>query len=125
MACGLIRRGCGQHGPRGWMTATGFDPYSNVRTLIGSAVLRLEWRPRSTLYLVWQQVRDARLPRCSAAGLNQSVNGPDLAGEVHDLFGLNSEKVFMLKVSYWLNPWWDGRVEDRPLPSPRLSSANP
>jgi len=86
------------------MTATGFDPYSNVRTLIGGAVLRLEWRPRSTLCLVWQKVRDARLPGCSAAGLNQSVNGPDLAGEVGDLFGLNSEKVLVLKVSYWLNP---------------------
>jgi len=80
------------------------DPDFNVRSLIGSAVVRWEWRPGSTLYLVWQQVRSDRLTGFTAAGLNRSVGEFDLGGDVRDLFGIEPENIFMLKVSYWLNP---------------------
>src|SRR5690606_2908004 len=33
------------------------NPDFNFRSLRGNAVLRWEWRPGSTLYLVWQQDR--------------------------------------------------------------------
>ncbi len=63
-----------------------------VRSLRGNAVLRWEYRPGSTLYLVWQQsryVRDAD-PRF------------DFASDASGLFATPPENVLILKASYWL-----------------------
>ena len=62
--------------------------------LHSNAVLRLEYRPRSALYLVWAQRRDESLDRGAF----------DLSGDLHDLFSVHPRNVFMLKASYWLNP---------------------
>lgn len=67
------------------------DPDFNIRSLRGNAVLRWEFRPGSTVFLVWQQIRS------------------DFADEGHfhfardfgDLFRSPADHTLMLKVSYW------------------------
>jgi hypothetical protein len=68
------------------------NPDFNMRSLRGNAVLRWEYRPGSTLYLVWQQRRFSRV-----------VDGRFRLEEDYDaLFRTRPENVFALKVSYWL-----------------------
>ncbi|MDB4951890.1 MAG: hypothetical protein JWM27_4539 [Gemmatimonadetes bacterium] len=79
-----------------------FDAYSGaiavqdfeVRSVRGNAVLRWEWRTGSTLYLAWQQSRQAA---AFAADIRTLRDGPAL-------FDSRPDNVFLLKVSYWLNP---------------------
>jgi hypothetical protein len=75
----------------------------NSRSLIGNAVLRWEWRPGSTLFLVWQQGRSERLtPR---QGEPEGTYGDfDLGRDTRNLFKIKPENTFMVKVTYWLNP---------------------
>ncbi|HXV85197.1 MAG TPA: DUF5916 domain-containing protein [Gemmatimonadales bacterium] len=63
-----------------------------LRSLLVNAVLRWEFRPGSSLYLVWQQGREEedRLGRLHL--------GPDLRA----LWNAPSQNVFIVKVSYWL-----------------------
>jgi len=70
------------------------DPAFNLMQFRSNAVLRWEYRPGSTLYLVWSQSRD----RSGTAG------DFALGNEMSDLFGAVPQNVLMLKVSYWLNP---------------------
>jgi hypothetical protein len=67
----------------------------NLRSLRGNAVLRWEWRPGSTLYLAWQQNRSDFAVR---------VGDFDLRRDRRALFAAQPDNVFVLKVSYWLNP---------------------
>ena len=60
--------------------------------LRGNAVLRWEWRPGSTLFLVWQQVRDEFGP----------FEGLDVFGQLGDPFGAEGQNVFLAKLTYWL-----------------------
>jgi len=76
----------------------------NFRSLLGNAVLRWQWRPGSTLFLVWQQNRSEELVRTGAGGLEDDVGQFELGRDARALFGLKPDNVFMLKVSYWLNP---------------------
>jgi hypothetical protein len=69
------------------------DEDFNERSLRGSAVLRWEWRPGSTLFLVWQH------QRFDAAPLSDLSVGRDLRA----LFRSPSQNVFVVKVSYWLS----------------------
>jgi hypothetical protein len=63
----------------------------NVRSFRSNAVMRWEWRPGSTLYLVWQQDRSAsralRLVR---------------PGDLFDALGAPGDNFLALKVSYWI-----------------------
>ncbi len=72
------------------------------RSLLGNAVLRWEWRPGSTLYLVWQQSRvqelDARNSTLSTVG--EFSMGRDTA----EIFRIRPDNIFQIKMSYWLNP---------------------
>ena len=70
------------------------EPDFNVRSLRGNAVLRWEWRPGSTLYLAWQQNRSDFQP----------LGDFDLSRDTGGLFGAAPDDVFLIKVSYWLNP---------------------
>jgi hypothetical protein len=68
------------------------DRNFNVRSLIGNLVLRWEYRPGSTLFLVWQrqqedEVNDGRF---------------DLSRDARALLGAPARNVFLLKASYWL-----------------------
>ena len=67
-------------------------PNFNVLSFRSNLVVRWEWRPGSTVFLVWQQNRsDAGDPR-RRAGL----------GSFFDSFGAEGENFLALKISYWL-----------------------
>jgi hypothetical protein len=70
------------------------QPDFNFRSLRGNAVLRWEWRPGSTMYLAWQQNRADFQP----------FGDFDLSRDADGVFGAAPDNVFLLKVSYWLNP---------------------
>ena len=70
------------------------QPDFNVRSLRGSALLRWEWGPGSTLYLAWQQTRES----------NQAIGSFDLYRDADALFSTAPDNVFHVKLSYWLNP---------------------
>lgn len=63
-----------------------------LRALRGNAVLRWEFRPGSTIYLVWQQQRE------------QEDDGANLRAARRPLeaFSTAAENVLLFKVSYWL-----------------------
>lgn len=64
----------------------------NVRNLQSNTVLRWEYRPGSTVFLVWSQRRQD-LARLGAF---------DVRNDASALFGAPSTNVLLLKVSYWL-----------------------
>ncbi|MEJ2540157.1 MAG: DUF5916 domain-containing protein [Gemmatimonadota bacterium] len=69
-------------------------PDFNIRQFRSNAVLRWEYRPGSALFLVWAQGRQGSL-----------ADGSFHAGQdLGDLFRESPEDVFMIKVSYWINP---------------------
>jgi len=69
-----------------------WNPNFNYRSLRGNAVVRWEFRPGSTLYLVWTQQRE------DAAPYGDVEVGRDLRG----LFDHQSRNVFLVKMSYWM-----------------------
>lgn len=69
------------------------SPEFNYRQFRCNAVLRWEFRPGSTMYLVWSQGRSDLV----ADGRFR------LGGSLRDLFTANPEDVLMIKVSYWMN----------------------
>ena len=75
----------------------------NFRSLLGNAVLRWQWRPGSTLFLVWQQTRSQRLVP-TGGSLEDNVGDFRLGRDTRALFGLKSDNVLTLKVTYWMNP---------------------
>ncbi|MEJ2502784.1 MAG: DUF5916 domain-containing protein, partial [Gemmatimonadota bacterium] len=64
----------------------------NLVSLRGNAVLRWEYRPGSTLFLVWQQRRSEY----------RNFGDFDLARDRSDLVDLHPDNVFILKMNYWL-----------------------
>ncbi len=90
--------------PDGAGPVTSFDVSNknfNFRTLQANAVFRWEWRPGSTLFLVWQQSRSARLLPTSA---DDRVGDFDFGHDARELFKIHPDNVFQIKVNYWLNP---------------------
>jgi hypothetical protein len=75
----------------------------NLHSLRGNAVLRWEWRPGSTLFLVWQQERAGRMGALDAKSLGREPGTFDLRQDARDLFGTRPVNVLLYKVSYWLN----------------------
>jgi hypothetical protein len=77
-----------------------FDPVTgstdgadfNFRSLRGNAVLRWEYRPGSTLFLVWQQFRSGTEP------FGEFRFGRDVRG----VFESRPENVVAVKATYWL-----------------------
>jgi len=68
------------------------DPDFNFRSLRGNALLRWEFRPGSTLYLVWTQSRSNVEP----------IGNMDLGRDVNALFGAPADDIFLVKVNYWV-----------------------
>jgi opacity protein-like surface antigen len=69
------------------------DPAFNVRSFRSNLVLRWEWRPGSTAYLVWQQNRFEdrdQIARVGPGGLFQALGAP-------------GDNTVAIKVSYWLS----------------------
>jgi hypothetical protein len=77
----------------GGQTFTFPDPTFTFRSLRGNAVLRWEYRPGSTLFVVW--TRSSKIPDLPRGNIQF---GED-AGE---LFQGPSDNIFLVKVSYWL-----------------------
>ena len=72
---------------------TGFGDRSfNVRSLIGNAVLRWEYRPGSTVFLVWQRRQADRI----------SAGEFEFRRDLDALFNAPAENTFMVKVNYWM-----------------------
>ena len=76
-------------GPAGSFTIA--DPDFNYRSLRGNAVLRWEFRPGSSLYVVWNESREDELP----------IGELDLRRDVAASFSTPARDVFMIKVSHW------------------------
>jgi hypothetical protein len=69
------------------------DPDFNVKSFRTTNVLRWEYKPGSTLFVVWQQARQ-----------NDAVPGGFRFGrDVRDIFGVAPRNVFLVKLAYWLN----------------------
>ena len=68
------------------------DPSFTVRSLRGNAVLRWEYRPGSTIFLVWTQSRGDQL----------STGNLDFGRDVGALFSAPAENIFLVKVNWWL-----------------------
>jgi hypothetical protein len=68
------------------------DPSFTFRSLRGNAVLRWEYLPGSTLYLVWT--------RSAASDLTRGTI--DFGTDAHALFRGPAENIFLIKLNYWL-----------------------
>lgn len=87
--------------PRAKSYAARFKPYAgdpggfNFREFRSNSVLRWEWRPGSTMFLVWQQGR-----QFDGNATDEFSIGRDL----RNVFDTHPNNTFLVKVSYWLNP---------------------
>ena len=63
----------------------------NVRSFRSNVVLRWEWRPGSTLYIVWQQNRESRMSDGQHVGL----------GGLFDSLRATGDNIFAVKTSLW------------------------
>jgi hypothetical protein len=80
-------------GPAGAAPAFTFsDPNFTSRSLRGTAVLRWEYRPGSTMFFVWTQQRSG-----SAA-----FGDFDIRRDSQSLLGDRPDNVFLVKATYWL-----------------------
>ncbi len=78
-----------------------FAPYTGTisnrdftrTSLRGNAVMRWEWRPGSTLFLVWQQQRSGSL----------ATGEFDFGRDTRGIFEGRPDNVFLVKMNYWLN----------------------
>ena len=69
------------------------DPDFNVKSFRTTNVLRWEYKPGSTLFVVWQQARE-----------NHAIRGGFNAGrDLRDIFSAAPTNVFLVKFAYWLN----------------------
>jgi hypothetical protein len=70
------------------------DTAFRFRQLRTNAVLRWEYRPGSTLYLVWAHGREA----------NEAIRSDRAwTSEYRDLFDLHPDNTFLIKLAYWFN----------------------
>jgi hypothetical protein len=93
--------------PDGADPAPGFqitDRDFSYRSLLGNAVLRWEWRPGSTLFVVWQQRRINSLIGQDVVGGDARVGRFDFWRDTEDMFATPADNILMIKVNYWLNP---------------------
>ncbi len=77
-------------GPADEFTLNDYD--FNRVSLRGTGVIRWEWRPGSTLFLVWQQARSDRF----------GDGDFDFSRDVDAMWGATADNIFMLKATYWI-----------------------
>ncbi|HJQ21658.1 MAG TPA: DUF5916 domain-containing protein [Gemmatimonadaceae bacterium] len=68
------------------------DPSFTYRSVRGTAVLRWEYRPGSTLFLVWTQQREG----------SENIGSFDVRRDVSALYRDRPTNILQLKVTYWL-----------------------
>jgi hypothetical protein len=66
----------------------------NFKALQSNVVMRWEYNPGSTLFVVWNQGRQ---------GFNGVAGDRSFTGDMRDLFSLHPANTFLVKMSYWLN----------------------
>ncbi|MEP6492113.1 MAG: DUF5916 domain-containing protein [bacterium] len=66
----------------------------NFKAFQSNLVFRWEYRPGSTLFLVWNEGRQ---------GYNSAEGTDNFQGDVRDLLRLHPANTFLVKMSYWLN----------------------
>lgn len=70
------------------------NPDFNLRSLRGNAVLRWEYRPGSTLFLVWTR---------TSSHFGRLIGDFEFGRDADALFGANSDNIFLVKVNFWFN----------------------
>jgi hypothetical protein len=65
----------------------------NVRSYRSNVVLKWEWRPGSTLYVVWQQNRASQTNEGSHVS----------AGDLFDSWSAPGDNIFLVKSTIWLS----------------------
>lgn len=66
----------------------------NFKQFQSNVVVRWEYRPGSTLFVVWNEGRQ---------GYSSAQGASDFQGDVRDLMRLHPANTFLVKLSYWLN----------------------
>ena len=66
----------------------------NVKQLRTNTVLRWEYRPGSTMFVVWSQGRD---------GFHDKPNTKSWRDEADELFQAHPDNTFLIKLAYWLS----------------------
>jgi hypothetical protein len=66
----------------------------NFKQFRSNVVFRWEYRPGSTLFVVWSQGR---------RGFNGLEGTRGFGGDLNDLFNLRADNSFLVKLSYWIN----------------------
>jgi hypothetical protein len=85
-------------GTGGWQVTDGAAEFTlpnhdyDVRSFRSNAVLRWEWRPGSTLFVVWQQNRAREVPEWRRLG----------PGDLFGSLGARGDNFLALKATYWL-----------------------
>jgi hypothetical protein len=88
----IVRNGDGSHTVTAGGQSFEIDNQDfNVRSLRSNVVLRWEWRPGSTLFLVWQQDQEADRPFARVR-----------PGDLWDALSTSGDTFFAVKISYWL-----------------------
>jgi hypothetical protein len=83
----------GRYTPFAYATDLYGSPDFNVKSFRTTNVLRWEYKPGSTLFVVWQQARE-----------NDAVPGGfSLGRDTRAIFGVPPHNVFLVKLAYWLN----------------------
>ncbi len=75
-----------------WTPPAGSSDGFDFRQLRANAVLRWEYRPGSTVFLVWTHARD---------GYDATAPDRSWGAEYGDLFGLHPDNTFLVKMTYW------------------------
>jgi hypothetical protein len=87
--------------PRAESYADRFRPYAgdpggfSFKQFRSNTVLRWEYKPGSTMFLVWAQGRDLS---------GDFVNDFSVRRDFQDIFRQHPDNTLLLKVSYWINP---------------------
>ena len=74
--------------------AAGYNYDYNYSEMNSTLLLRWEYRPGSTFYLVWTRSRPEFDP---------TANNLDLSRDIKRLFSANAQNIFLIKASYWMN----------------------
>jgi hypothetical protein len=77
------------------------NPDFSFRQFRSNFVVRWEYKPGSTLYFVWENNRNSR----------DNFYVPSFGNNLSELFGVIPVNVFMVKISYWLDPGYKKRVK--------------
>jgi hypothetical protein len=85
---------------RRYLGGENYDPYPleekdfNYSALNSTFILRWEYIPGSTLYIVWTRAMSES---------DENLNNLDIQRDLDRLFSGDSENVFLVKASYWWN----------------------